>query len=125
MGDLAAQSEIEENKPSTSPFWGYHFRVLTAQGDAAPGGRRSYIDKTDMSGGFALLAFPAKYAYSGVMTFVINQDNFVYEKDLGRETSTLAARITEYNPDASWSHVLLPESDGPSRTGPFSGAVRQ
>jgi hypothetical protein len=90
---------------------------LTAQGEAAPGGRRSYIENGDMSGGFALLAFPAKYESSGVMTFVISQDDIVYEKDLGPETSTLAARIAEYNPDGSWSQVRLPESEGSSKTG--------
>jgi hypothetical protein len=128
LGDLAAQAEAEgydENRPSSTPLWGYHFRVLTAQGDAAPGGRRSYLDKGDMSGGFALLAFPAKYVSSGVMTFMINQDNVVYQKDLGPETPTLALRMTEYNPDTSWSEVQLPASDIPSRTGPLSAGSGQ
>jgi hypothetical protein len=125
LGDLVAGSAVEasgENKPSSSPFWGYHFRLLTAQGDAAPGGRRSYIENGNMTGGFALLAFPAKYASSGVMTFIVNQDNAVYEKDLGAETPTLAPRITEYNPDESWSQVRFPESEIPSRTRPISSA---
>jgi hypothetical protein len=122
LGDLAAQSGYEDNKQSSSPFWGYHFRILTAQGDAAPGGRRSYIENGNMTHGFALLAFPAKYESSGVMTFIVNQDNIVYEKDLGQETPTLAASISEYNPDASWSPVQLPDSDVPSRTGPLSAA---
>jgi hypothetical protein len=120
LGDLASQAAAEgydENRSSSTPLWGYHFRILTAQGDAAPGGRRSYIENGDMSGGFALLAFPAKYASSGVMTFVINQDNIVHEKDLGQETPTLAARITEYNPDGSWIQVRLPEAEVPSRAG--------
>jgi hypothetical protein len=119
LGDLAAQASAEgydENKPSSSPFWGYQFRILTAQGDAAPGGRKNYVVNGDMSGGFALLAFPAKYASSGVMTFVVNQDAVVYEKDLGPATPTLALRIDEYNPDSSWSKVQAPESDLPSRT---------
>ena len=123
LGDLVAQATQEgydENKAATSPFLGYLYRVLTAQGDAAQGGRRSYIEKGDMSGGFAILAFPAKYATSGVMTFTVNQDNVVYEKDLGPETSKLAPRITEYNPDESWSELQLPESDAPSRTAPLS-----
>ncbi|HYI92967.1 MAG TPA: DUF2950 family protein [Bryobacteraceae bacterium] len=122
LGDLVAQAAAEgydENKQTSAPFWGYQFRVLTAQGDAAPGGRRSYIDKGDMSGGFAILAFPAKYATSGVMTFAVNQNNVVYEKDLGSQTATLALRITEYNPDESWYEVQLPESDVPLRTAPL------
>ena len=69
----------------------------------------------DMSGGFALLAFPAKYASSGVMTLVVNQDNVAYKKDLGPQTPTLALRITEYNPDESWSEVRRPESDFPEK----------
>ena len=118
LGDLASEAAADgydENRPLSTPLWGYHFRVLTAQGDAAPGGRRSYVENGEMSGGFALLAFPAKYESSGVMTFVISQDDIVYEKDLGPETATLAARIAEYNPDTSWSQVRLPESDVPSR----------
>ena len=110
LGDLAAQATAEGydlNKSSSTPLWGYNFRVLTAQGDAAPGGRKSYIVSGDMSGGFGLVAFPAKYASSGVMTFVVNQNGDVYEKDLGPETPTLAPRITEYNPDESWSHTRL------------------
>jgi hypothetical protein len=108
LGDVAAEATAEGynvNKSSPTPFWGYFFRVLTAQGDAAPGGRKSYVVNGDMSGGFALVAFPAKYASSGVMTFVVNQDGVVYEKDLGRDTPTLAPRLTEYNPDASWSRA--------------------
>jgi hypothetical protein len=73
-----------------------------------------------MSGGFALVAFPAKYGSSGVMTFVVSHENVVYEKDLGSETATQALRITEYNPDATWSEVRLPELEPPSRTGPLS-----
>jgi hypothetical protein len=110
MGDLAAQAAAEgydESRPSSSPFWGYHFRVLTAQGDAGAGGRKSYIVNGDMSGGFGLLAFPAKYASSGVMTFMINQDGVLFEKDLGPNTQTQALRITEYNPDGSWSQVRV------------------
>ena len=110
LGDLAAQATAEGydvNKPSTDPLWGYYYRVLTAQGDAAPGGRKSYIVNGDMSGGFGLVAFPAKYASSGVMTFVVNQDGVVYEKDLGPETPTLAPRLTEYSPDASWTRARL------------------
>ena len=123
LGDLVAQAaadKFDENRSSSSPFRGYHFRVLTAQGESAPGGRRSYIQNGDMSGGFAFLAFPAKYASSGVMTFLVNQNNVVYQKDLGLETLTLAQRITEYNPDASWTEVRFPDADLPSRTAPLS-----
>jgi hypothetical protein len=111
LGDLAAKATAEGydvNKASATPLWGYVYKILTAQGDAAPGGRKSYVVNGDMSGGFALIAFPAKYASSGVMTFIVNQDGVVYEKDLGLETQNLASSATEYNPDASWTRVRLP-----------------
>lgn len=111
LGDLAAEAAEEgysQNKSESSPFWGYHFRILTAQGPAAPGGKKSYVVNGDMPGGFALLAYPAKYASSGVMTFVINQDGVVYQKDLGEDTATQAPPLTEYNPDESWTAVREP-----------------
>ncbi len=108
LGDLAAEAAAEgypQGSASPSPFWGYYFRILTAQGDAAPGGRQSYVVNGDMGSGFALIAFPAKYGASGVMTFIVNQDGIVFQKDLGPDTLNHAARITEYNPDPSWSEV--------------------
>ena len=110
LGDLAAKAAQErEDATQTAaiPFWGYEFRILTAQGDKAPGGRKSYLANGDMSAGFALVAFPAKYAASGVMTFIVNQDGVVYEKDLGPETEKLAAGITEFNPDETWVAVNI------------------
>lgn len=108
LGDLVAQAAEEgydPNRSASEPFWGYHFRILTAQGPAAPGGKKSYVKNGDMRGGFALLAYPAKYAYSGVMTFVVGQDGVVYQTDLGEDTATRALSLTEYNPDASWTAV--------------------
>jgi hypothetical protein len=104
----AIEEGYDPGKPDASPFRGYCFRILTAQGPAAPGGQKSYAVNGDMSGGFALLAYPAKYAFSGVMTFVVGQDGVVYQKDLGEDTATRAARLTEYNPDESWKAVQLP-----------------
>ena len=111
LGDLVAEAAAEgydPNKPESSPFWGYHFRILTAQGPAAPGGKKSYVVNGDMTGGFALLAYPAKYAFSGVMTFVVGQDGVVYQKDLGKDTAAQALRLAEYNPDESWTAVREP-----------------
>ena len=111
LGDLAAQAADEgyaQNRAEGSQFWGYRFRVLTEQGASAPGGKKSYIVNGDMPGGFALVAYPAKYGSSGVMTFVINQNGTVHQKDMGKDTSTLAAKITEYNPDGSWEPVETP-----------------
>ena len=111
LGDLVAKAEAEgydQSKPESSQFRGYRFRILTAQGPAAPGGKKSYVVNGDMSGGFALLAYPAKYAFSGVMTFVVGQEGVVYQKDLGKDTATQAPRLAEYNPDESWTAVQAP-----------------
>ena len=111
LGDLAAEAAAEgyeQNKTASSPFWGYYFRILTGQGEAAPGGKRSYVVNGDMTDGFALVAFPAKYGFSGVMTFIVNQNGIVYQKDLGPDTLNQAAGMTEYNPDKSWTEVRVP-----------------
>lgn len=111
LGDLAAEAAAEgyeQNKPSSAPFWGYYFRILTGQGETAPGGKRSYVVNGEMRDGFALVAFPAKYGSSGVMTFIVNQDGIVYQKDLGPDTANPGAQITEYNPDQSWTVVRVP-----------------
>jgi len=85
------------------PYHGYFYKILDRQGAAAPGGARNYLVDGHMAGGFALLAFPAKYGDSGVKTFLVNQDGLVYEKDLGRDTATVAAAIAEFNPDSTWT----------------------
>jgi hypothetical protein len=84
---------------------GYTFRVLTAQGDDAPGGAQSYIVDGRMTGGFAILATPVKYAETGIMTFMTSSDGTVYERDLGPDTAKLAASIQQYNPTDDWSSV--------------------
>ncbi|MGH9812702.1 MAG: DUF2950 family protein [Candidatus Acidiferrales bacterium] len=101
--DVVVQGDTMTLNPAPRPFHGYYFRILTAQGAAAPGGAKSYITKGDMNGGFALVAWPADYGNSGVMTFLINQDGIVYEKDLGEETEALASQMKDYNPDETWS----------------------
>src|SRR5262245_24042085 len=105
LGEFAAQAASEGYSRADSgptPLHGYLFRLLTAQGSAAPGGAKSYIVNGEMKGGFALLAYPAEYRNSGVMTFIINQDGIIYEKDLGQQTAQAASKINEYNPDSSW-----------------------
>jgi len=111
LGDLVAQAAAEgyaKKQTESSPFWGYRFRILTAQGASAPGGQKNYVVNGDMPGGFALVAYPAKYGSSGVMTFIVNRDRVVYEKDLGKDTLSLAANMTEYNPDNSWASAQMP-----------------
>jgi hypothetical protein len=88
-------------------FHGYVYRILTAQGPGAPGGARNYIVKGDMTGGFALIAWPADYRNSGIMTFILNQDGVIYEKDLGENTTRLVGEIKAFNPDESWTKVEL------------------
>jgi hypothetical protein len=109
LGDLVAQAAAEgrllaENK-QPSPFYGYYFKILTGQGADAPGGAKSYLVRGQMSGGFALAAWPAEYDVTGIMTFLVNQDGTILEKDLGPETTKVAGEMTLYNPDASWSTV--------------------
>ena len=105
LGEFAAQASAEgytRSDTGPTPFHGYLFRPLTAQGPAAPGGAKSYIANGEMKSGFALVAYPADYRNSGVMTFMMNQDGVIFEKDLGEKTAQVASQITEYNPDKSW-----------------------
>ncbi len=87
------------------PYHGYIYKRLSSQGPAATGGAKNYIVNGVQSGGFALLAYPAKYGTSGIMTFIVNQDGVIYQKDLGDATPTAAAAIATFNPDQSWSEV--------------------
>ena len=88
-----------------APFHGYYFRVLTGQGATAPGGAKSFLVNGQMSGGFGLVAWPAEYGVTGIMTFIVNQDGIVHEKDLGDNTRAAAEAMTLYEPDQSWTPV--------------------
>jgi hypothetical protein len=88
-----------------SPYHGYYYRILKAQGKHAPGGAYSYVAHGNMMGGFALVAYPAEYGNSGIMTFVVNQDGIVYQKDFGKETKKSAEAMTLYDPDETWKQV--------------------
>lgn len=102
LGDLLANSEHGGGAPE--PFHGYHYRMLTAQGPGALGGERSYLnDKGLLTGGFAAVAWPAKYGNSGVMTFLINHRGLAYQKDFGADTGKAAAAIQAFDPDPSWT----------------------
>lgn len=106
LGDLVAGASQDgydlASRQSPSPFNGYLFRILTAQGAAAKGGARDYLEGTELTGGFGLIAWPATYDATGVMTFIVNGDGEVFEKDLGADTATAANAITVYDPDATW-----------------------
>jgi len=97
--------EKEAVSEDRAPYHGYYFKILTRQGSAAPGGRYGYVINGNMIAGYGLVAYPDKWGSSGVMTFIINQQGRVYEKNLGASTAKLAAAITEYNPDPSWKLV--------------------
>jgi hypothetical protein len=85
-----------------TPYYGYYYRILTSQGPEARGGTYDYVVQGKMIGGFALVAWPASYGNSGVMTFIVNHDGVVYEKDLGPDTASAVRKIATFNPDRSW-----------------------
>jgi len=107
IGPLIAQAAQEGYRRTDGPlpFHGYIYRVLQSQSKNAPGGAMSYVQNGKMTRGFAIIAYPVQYKNSGVMTFIVNQDGQVYEKNLGPRTGTLAKAITTFNPDKTWRAV--------------------
>jgi Protein of unknown function (DUF2950) len=108
LGELAAQASVEGYKVGggePQPYHGYYYRILTRQGPNAPGGEMDYVINGKMIGGFALVAYPAEYGNSGVMTFVVNHAGTVYQKDLGERTEAIAKRMTRFDPDQTWKKV--------------------
>jgi hypothetical protein len=101
QGEGYMKSNREKSGPQ--PFHGYYFKILKRQGKHAPGGKYDYVINGNMIGGFALVASPADYGKSGVMTFIINQQGRVYQKDLGKKTSSIAKKMNAYDPDPTWS----------------------
>ena len=105
LAEFAASEGYSGASQESQPYHGYYFRILTSQGPLAHGGARNYIVKGSMTGGFAILAYPAEYANSGVMSFLINQDGIALQKDLGADTAEIAKTITAFNPDNTWEPV--------------------
>lgn len=108
IGPLVADASSEgytAQQGTPTPFHGYYFRMVTKQGAAAKGGARDYEVNGALTKGFAFVAYPAQYRNSGVMTFVVNQDGVVYEKDLGPDTEKVGQAMTEYDPDPTWSRA--------------------
>ena len=117
MGSFVGQARAEGyalgvrksgEAPKHSPYHGYFFRILKAQGTHAPGGKFSYVINGNMIAGYALVAYPDKWGSSGVMTFIVNQQGRVYEKNLGPQTTELAGAMTNYDPDLTWKMVKEP-----------------
>jgi len=112
LGELIAVAMMEgyggadTSKPN--PYHGYYFRLLKGQGKSAPGGAKSFLKDGKLTGGFAVVAWPVDYGNSGIKTFIVNQRDLVFEKDLGTDTEKIAAAMTEYDPDDSWDPVEEP-----------------
>jgi hypothetical protein len=107
LGPLAAKAKEEgygkSKNAAHEPYHGYYYRILTGQGLDAPDGAYDYMADGRMIGGFALVAYPARWGTSGVMTLIVNHDGVVYQKNLGKATSSIASKMTLFNPDSSWS----------------------
>lgn len=106
VGDFAKAIGYTNAGDKPQPFNGYYFRILTKQGEKAPGGTQDFIANGKMTGGFAVLAYPVEYRNSGIMTFVIGKDGVVYQKDLGEKTTDLGSAMAEYNPGDGWSPAM-------------------
>ena len=109
IGEEVAKAIEEGYSDRTHPYHGYFFKILMAQGPAAPHGELDYVIQGKMIGGFALVAWPAEHRVTGVKTFIINHDGVLYEKDLGPDTAKIAGEMTAYNPDKTWKRV--PDTD--------------
>lgn len=106
MGSLVAEARLEGYEPTPAkpiPYHGYYYKILTEQGADAPGGAYNYVVNGKMIGGFAMVAYPAEYGSSGIMTFIVNYDGVVYQKDLGPDTEVLAHLMSQFNPDETWA----------------------
>lgn len=114
LGPLFAEARAEGYKvkgatEKPSPYHGYYYRILTRQGGNVPGGKYDYIINGNMIAGFGLVAFPAQYGSSGIMTFVVNHQGKIFQKDLGPKTTEIAGKMKEYNPDSKWEPVQAAE----------------
>lgn len=106
FGPLVAESAAYlKGREAGDPYRGYHFRILTRQGKSAPGGAHSYIINGRMIAGFALVAYPARYSESGVMTFIVSQNGKIYEKDFGINSAVVGAKMTTFDPGAGWNEI--------------------
>ncbi len=109
LGVFMARARKEGVQPNKAdkpvPYHGYYYKILTSQGANAPGGAKDYVVNGRMTGGFALIAHPAQYGVTGVMSFVVNQDGIVYEKNLGKDTAKTAHALKAFDPDKTWKQV--------------------
>jgi len=108
LGDESPLGEAFVPPDANEGYHGYRFRILRAQGAAAPGGARSYMTGKQMTGGFAIVAWPVRYDRTGVMSFIANQDGVIYERDLGPDSGLAAAQVIEFDPGPGWTRVPAP-----------------
>jgi len=121
LGEFFAKARAEgyaekKSGEGPSPYHGYFYRILTAQGEHANGGAYDYLVNGHMIGGVALIAYPAQYGLSGIMTFIVNHDGAVYQKDLGRKTVEAATAIKAFDPGPGWKKMETPAAQQPSDT---------
>jgi hypothetical protein len=100
-----AEGYIGNKNAGPQPFHGYYFKILTRQGKAAAGGKMNYMDHGHLTKGFAVVAYPAHWDQSGIMTFIVNQTGQIYQRNLGEKTTRIIGEMNEYNPDAEWTLV--------------------
>ena len=106
FGPLIAESSAYfKGHTAGDPYRGYHFRILTRQGEHAPGGAYNYVINGRMIAGFAMVAFPAEWDKTGVMSFIVNHNGKVYQKDLGKNSTAIGARMTSFDPGPGWKEV--------------------
>jgi hypothetical protein len=105
VAEAQAEGYVKHEGAGPHPFHGYYFRILTRQGEAAPGGKMNYMSDGNLTAGFALVAYPEHWDQSGIMTFIVNQDGKVYQRNLAEKTSKIASSMKEYNPDNDWTLV--------------------
>jgi hypothetical protein len=108
LGPLLARARSEGYNPKAgkpTPYHGYYYKMLTGQGPKAPGGAYDYVVRGQMIGGFAMVAYPAQYGSSGIMTFIVNHDGVIYQKDLGPNTAALVQSMMKFNPDETWKKL--------------------
>lgn len=105
VAEAHAEGYVTHKSPGPHAFHGYYFKILTRQGEAAPGGKMNYLSHGSLTGGFSLVAYPEYWGQSGIMTFIVNQDGKVYQRDFGEQTARIAPALKEYNPDHAWTLV--------------------
>jgi hypothetical protein len=105
VAEAQAEGYVKHKGAGPHPFHGYYFKILTRQGEAAPGGKMNYMSDDSLTGGFALVAYPEHWDQSGIMTFIVNQDGKVFQRNFGEKTSRIAGAMKAYNPDKEWTLV--------------------